>query len=386
MVIVMVQLSKTADSPIRRAFGDEPAVSLFTLGTMRALGASGEMQEVLETAIGLGINHLETAPVYGPSQRYLGKAIKQLAIKPDQVVLTSKILPGLVLAEAKQQLQCSLEQLGISRLNNLAVHGINRETHLDWALTGAGAEFLEWALAQDLVGQVGFSSHGNPELIKTAIKSKRFRFVSLHLHLFDPLRLPLAQEALSQGMGVLAISPADKGGHLYAPTLVLEQDCVPFHPLELAYRFLLAQGISSLTLGAAKPSDLEWAQRLGNAGGPLTKAEINAIKNVHQQAKQRLGGSHCGQCRDCLPCPNHVPIPEMLRLRNLALGHNMMSYAKERYAMAGNAGHWFEQNNANNCAACGDCIPRCPLNLEIPNLLAETHRLLASNPGRRLWG
>jgi predicted aldo/keto reductase-like oxidoreductase len=80
-----------------------------------------------------------------------------------------------------------------------------------------------------------------------------------------------------------------------------------------------------------------------------------------------------------------VPIPELLRLRNLALGHNMLSHAKDRYAMVGNAGHWFEQYNASACAACGDCVPRCPMNLAIPTLLAETHQLLASKAGRRLW-
>ena len=369
----------------RRAFGKGPAVSLFTLGTMRALGAASELQQVLEAALEVGINHLETAPAYGKSEQYLGLALSRLALKPKELVITSKILPGLALVEAKQQLQRSLERLGITHLNNLAVHGINQKQHLQWAIEGAGAELLEWALSEGLVGQVGFSSHGNPALIKAAIESGLFSFANLHLHLFDPLRLPLAQMALARGMGVLAISPADKGGQLYAPPPLLQQHCAPFHPLELAYRFLIAQGISSLSLGAAKPSDLNWAQKLAKADGPLTAGESNAIKNLQQQAQERLGSSHCGQCRECLPCPNQVPIPELLRLRNLALGHNMLSHAKERYAMAGNAGHWFEQHNASACAACGDCVPRCPLNLPIPALLTETHQLLASKAGRRLW-
>jgi len=374
-----------ANTASRRAFGKGPAVSLFTLGTMRALGAASELQEVLEAALEVGINHLETAPAYGKSEQYLGLAIRRLALKPKELVITSKILPGLGLVEAKQQLQRSLEHLGITHLNNLAVHGINQKQHLQWASEGAGAELLEWALGQGLVGQVGFSSHGNPALIKAAIESGLFSFASLHLHLLDPLRLPLAQMALARGMGVLAISPADKGGQLYAPPPLLRQHCAPFEPLELAYRFLLAQGISSLSLGAAKPSDLNLAKRLASADGPLTAAESKAIRNLHQQEQQRLGDNHCGQCRECLPCPNQVPIPELLRLRNLALGHNMLSHAKDRYAMVGNAGHWFEQYNASACAACGDCVPRCPMNLAIPTLLAETHQLLASNAGRRLW-
>ena len=109
------------------------------------------------------------------------------------------------------------------------------------------------------MGQVGFSSHGSTTLIEQALASGRFRFCSLHLHLFDPERLPLARSALAQGMGVMAISPADKGGRLYDPPAELLADCAPFHPLELAYRFLLDQGISTLTLGAAQPGDLAWA-------------------------------------------------------------------------------------------------------------------------------
>ncbi|HCA61187.1 MAG TPA: aldo/keto reductase, partial [Synechococcales bacterium UBA8647] len=54
-------------------------------------------------------------------------------------------------------------------------------------------------------------------LIAAAIRSGRFSFASLHLHLFDPGRLPLAEEALAKGLGVMAISPADKGGRLFDP-------------------------------------------------------------------------------------------------------------------------------------------------------------------------
>ena len=68
---------------------------------------------------------------------------------------------------------------------------------------------------------------------------------------------------------MLAISPADKGGRLYDPPAELLADCAPFHPLELAYRFLLDQGISTLSLGAEQPADLAWAAAIG---GPSPRA------------------------------------------------------------------------------------------------------------------
>ena len=369
--------------PQRRPFGVGKPVSLFTLGTMRALQSPGQLQAVVEAAIAAGINHLETAPAYGPSQRYLGQAIERLGLDRAQLVITSKVLPDQSLASAQAELRRSLEQLKLERLDNLAVHGINRPEHLDWALHGPGQELLSWAVEEGLVDQVGFSSHGSNGLIAEAIDSGRFSFVSLHLHLFDPLRLPLAVDALAKGLGVMAISPADKGGRLFDPPELLRQACAPLAPLQLAYRFLLARGISTLTLGAAEPAELHWA---GLDGSPLSAEEQAALKRLSQQRHDRLGAEACGQCLACLPCPKQLPIPELLRLRNLAVGHGMESFAKERYGLIGQAGHWFEEINAAACKECGDCLPRCPHHLAIPELLADTHQRLASPPRRRLWG
>ena len=377
-----------------RPFGRGPAVSPFSLGTMRATGSPQQMAAVLEAALEAGLWHLETAPAYGPAERFLGQALRTLQQEQPQqhrrLVITSKLLPGPDLAEGQQQLRQILERLGIERLHNLAVHGLNRPEHLEWATAGPGAELLRWAVGEGLVGQVGFSSHGSSALIEAALASGRFQFCSLHLHLFDQTRLPLARAALAQGIGVLAISPADKGGRLYDPPATLLADCAPFQPLELAYRFLLDQGISTLSLGAAQPSDLALAAALAGpeaASGPwLSVPQRAALERLNRAGEQRLGPERCGQCRACLPCPNAVPIPELLRLRNLAVGHGMQAFAQERYNLIGRAGHWWEALDASACQRCGDCLPRCPLQLPIPDLLADTHRRLAAPPRRRLWG
>lgn len=374
---------------VRRPFGQGSQVSLFTLGTMRAIGSQAQMHAVVEAALSAGINHIETAPVYGPAESFLGSALTQLKKTGKEPiggwVITSKLLPGIGFKEGQKQLRSLLDRLNLSRIDNLAVHGINQKEHLQWTIQGNGSDLFKWAKDKNLIGQIGFSSHGSISLIEEAIESDHFQFCSLHLHLIDPTRIPLAQHALSKGMGVMAISPADKGGRLQSPSQTLIEDCKPIAPLELAYRFLLSKGISTLTVGALKPEDLALAKNLATSDGPIDDCEQNAIGQFQIREKNRLGESQCGQCRKCLPCPKEVPIPEILRLRNLTIGHDLQEFAKDRYNLIGRAGHWWEQKDASACEKCGACLPRCPNQLPIPQLLEDTHHRLAEAPRRRLW-
>ena len=374
----------------KRSFGIGSKVSTFTLGTMRATESSNKMYEIIKCAHFAGINHIETAPSYGNAETFIGEALNRLEkvenINKTKWIITTKILPTGNINQLKRNFYSSLKKLNLKRINNLAIHGINLSEHLDWALYGEGRKFINWIKDMDLIEQIGFSSHGSYQLINNAINSDIFNFCNLHLHLFDKSKIPLAEKALKKNMGVLAISPADKGGKLYAPSDILRSATEPFHPLEIAYRFLLANGITTLSLGADKAEDFLIPMKLANATEKLSKLELKVLSNIDDEANKRLKTSKCEQCRACMPCPSEVPIPEILRLRNISIGNGQIEFAKERYNLIGRAGHWWEVKNGNDCNGCNFCISKCPHNLNIPNLLIETHNMLAEKPKRRLWG
>tara|TARA_B100000945_G_C20363352_1_gene588294 strand:- start:53 stop:1195 length:1143 start_codon:yes stop_codon:yes gene_type:complete len=373
----------------KKSFGKGCKVSLFTLGTMRSTENLDKMYCIIKKAHFVGINHIETAASYGDAEILIGNALKKLE-EADQIsknnwIITSKILPKGDFNYVKNNFENSLKNLKIKKINNLAIHGINLKKHLDWVLIGEGKEFLKWTLENGLVDQVGFSSHGSYSLIKKAINCEVFSFCNLHLHYLDQSKFTLADLALKKGMGVLAISPADKGGRLYSPSDILLEASKPFKPLELAYRFLLAKGITTLSLGASKIEDFKLAKKLRNSDQKLSKLEIIALENIEKMAKERLNSTKCEQCKLCLPCPSEIPIPEILRLRNISIGYGQLEFAKERYNLIGRAGHWWEEKNSSFCRECNECIPKCPSKLNIPDLLKQTHNLLIEKPKKRLW-
>ncbi len=356
---------------------------------MRATTDPEEMYEMIGAAYNSGINHIETAQSYGNAEKYVGNALVKLEIKKKipkkEWVITTKVLPKGDLKDLKSSLLRSLKNLNLTKINNLAIHGINLEEHLDWVLKGQGKKFIQWSIREGLIDQIGFSSHGSFELINKAIDSDVFQFCNLHLHLFDQSKIPLARKALKKNMGVLAISPADKGGKLFMPSLTLREASKPFHPLEIAYRFLLSSGITTLSIGANKLNDFDLPIKLANATEKLSNLELNVLANIKHISDSRIGESQCEQCRKCLPCPNEIPIPEILRLRNMYVGLDQIEFAKERYNLIGRAGHWWETKNGDDCNECKVCVQKCPNDLDIPTLLKETHKLLIDKPKRRLW-
>jgi predicted aldo/keto reductase-like oxidoreductase len=281
----------------------------------------------------------------------------------------------------------SLQRLQLDYIDCVAIHGINTWEHLEWVTKSNGCFLaLRRALEGGKIHHIGFSTHGSLDVILAAIETDLFEFVNLHYYYFFQRNAPAIALASQKDMGIFIISPGDKGGMLYTPSDLLQDLCAPFSPLGLTYRFLLSDDrITTLSTGASHSKHLDSIIPLIDQDSKLTPEERDKLNELEKHLETVLKTDKCSQCYQCLPCPELINIPEILRLRNLAVAYNMNSYGQYRYRMLENAGHWFPGNKGNRCTECGDCLPRCPESLDIPKLLKDSHQRLNGASRRRLW-
>ncbi len=368
-----------------RRFGKtELKLSVFTFGAMRFLASEENAVRTVSEAVRLGINHLETAQGYGESEKFLGTALR--GIERHKVYITTKIPPTPDADTMRRQIEASLVRMGTDYIDIFDLHGINTPEHLQMSLAPQGClAAIREAMVEGTIKHLGFSTHAPLPIILEAISSGEFESVNLHYYYFNQRNAPAVALAHARDMGVFIISPTDKGGQLFNPPAKLTALTAPFTPIALNHRFLLSDPrIHTLSLGAADPSEFGPHLAVADRGGPLDSEEAAAVARLDAQYQQVE--NLCEQCHQCLPCPEDVNIPEILRLRNLAVGFEMTDFARYRYAVFGNAGHWFPGTRGDSCTECGDCLPRCPAGLPIPALLAEAHERLYQGERKRLWG
>jgi predicted aldo/keto reductase-like oxidoreductase len=372
-----------------RRFGKtEMLMSVFSFGAMRFLESQENAIATIKAAIGYGINHLETAKGYGKSEEYIGAAFKAgLHELRDRLLITTKITPTWDAQTMRNQIKQSLKRLNISYIDNFDIHGINTWEHIEMVQKPNGCmQAVREAIDQGIIRHVGFSTHGPLEVILAAIETDLFESINLHYYYFNQRNEPAVQLAHKKDMGVFIISPSDKGGMLYTPSQKLKQLCAPYTPVEFNDRFLLSDPrVHTLSLGAANPGEFTSHALAWDNDEPMDEQEKAILQRLND-AYLSLGSDRCAQCYECLPCPEVINIPEVLRLRNMAVAFEMTEFGKYRYKMFENAGHWFPGKKANKCTECGDCLPRCPENLDIPRLLFDAHDRLYTKEGKRLWG
>lgn len=348
------------------------------------------LEATIRRALELGINHIETARGYGTSEIQLGQILPTLP--RHEMIVQTKVSPTEDPEDFRHTLSQSLDHLKLETVDLLGIHGINTDELLDWTLRPGGClEVAQDFQRQGRVRFIGFSTHAPTEVIVRAIESNQFDYVNLHWYYINQDNWPAIEAAQRHDMGVFIISPSDKGGHLYHPSPTLTDLCAPLSPMVFNNLFCLSRPqVHTLSVGAARPSDFD--EHL-NTLPLLAEAETHLapiLARLEQQAKTVLGEDWLNQWHQGLPTPEDTPgqvnIPVILWLRNLLLAYDMEEFAKARYNLLGNGGHWFpgQKAEAIHTLDLSNCLRHSPYASKIPAMLADTHQRLGGEAVARL--
>ena len=310
-----------------------------------------KVTRVIDLADKFGFNHIETARHYGTSEIQLGSALS--LSKNKTRIIQTKIPPYGDITKFKEELKISFEKLGLSKIDLLSIHGINTSEHLHNSLREGGCfDVLKKWQQDNLIGHIGFSTHGELSLIEKAISSNKFDYVNLHWYFINQTNINAIKLAKNYDMGVFIISPTDKGGHLHTPSDKVLKLCKPIHPIVFNDLFCLRNDdVHTISVGVAKETDfdyhLEAISLLGKSDKLISKIESNLIEELVKV----LGPDWYSGWNKHLPnwknTPGNINIPVLLWLANLLEAWEMEGFVKSRYQLLGNGSHWFPGNNAD---------------------------------------
>ena len=310
-----------------------------------------KVENILNLANKFGFNHIETAKYYGTSEIQLGMGFK--SIKKIPKIIQTKIPPNRDPKLFEAELLKSFEKLQVKKIDLLAIHGINTTEHLHQAVKNGGCiDILKKFQQENLIGYIGFSTHGELSLIKKAISTNFFDYINLHWYFINQTNSKLIELAHKYDLGVFIISPTDKGGHLHTPSTKILELCSPLHPIVFNDLFCLRnKNVHTISVGIAKEQDfnlhLEAVSLLSESDHYIPKI-LNRLK---EESINSLGIEWYKSWDKNLPnwknTPGGINIPVLLWLANLIDSFDLEEFAKSRYQLLGNGSHWFPGNNAN---------------------------------------
>jgi predicted aldo/keto reductase-like oxidoreductase len=348
------------------------------------------LERTIRRAFELGINHIETARGYGTSEAQLGRILPELP--REKIIVQTKISPCENPREFLDTFEKSMRNLRLDRVDLFSLHGINDDEVARQAMRKGGCLEAARKLQRDgRVRFIGFSTHATCAQITRLIESGEFDYVNLHWYFVNDFNWPAVEAAARRDMGVFIISPNDKGGKLYEPPPKLVRLCEPLTPMRFNDLYCLARPqVHTLSIGATKPEDfdehiaaLEFYERAAEVIAPI---EQRLRAEMHAALGEDWWKTWWRGLPEYTQTPGHINLLEILRLWSLAKSLDLVEFAKMRYNLLGNAGHWFPGQNAAGFdrGKILRAVAANPFAERIPAILEETHELLKGEQLKRL--
>lgn len=334
--------------------------------------------EVINRALDLGVNLIDTARSYADSEEKIGKAIRG---RRDEVFLVSKSKRRTAEVFAKD-LEASFHALQTTKIDLYLIQMLNDSEAYEKVMAPNGPlDALKSARDQGRISFIGFSSHGTADIVKEAIRSSEFDVVMVAYNLMkyhteakvepwedmDRTReevFPLAQR---YDVGVIAMKPL--AGGLLADFSSKELKSLIKNSIEIeasqALRYVLShEAVSVACVGMETVEEVEENVACTEEIRSLTDGEVAKIS----AEIAKIDREFCRRCGYCLPCPEGINIPEIFLYELYCTVYEARRWTYEDYAKL--------PVKPNACLECGTCEERCPYQLPIPQRLKEAAAIL----------
>ena len=384
-------------------------VSALGMGNMRLPTLDGrddridkvKAQEIIDYAMSHGINYYDTAYRYhgGQSQVFIGEALKKYP--RDSFLLASKF-PGHMMVKkeggvvgftsglagwpdntvegvfAEQLEKCQVEYFDFYLLHNVSEQSLTIYDDEELQVV----EFVKRMKAEGKIRHLGFSSHASSAATIDDFLTRHegvFDFVQIQLNYLDwKLQDARGKYAAITKHGLkVVVMEGVRGGRL--ANLPEEQMARlrALRPQDSAARWAL-RWLQCLPEAAVVLSGMTTLDQIKenvetfSAPDPLNQEEGALLTEV---AESMLHWVPCTGCRYCTEgCPMELEIPKIIAVYNGLKNGDLMARYDPKADPAMDPGR---------CVGCGSCAGICPQRIDIPAIMAEFADMLKPMPPRR---
>lgn len=298
--------------------------------------------KILEKAVAAGINFFDTARIYTNSEYKFGRILSR---HRDRVVIASKSFSRDA-AAVMADIESSLGQLRTDHIDIYQCHNIASEGDLEKIFADHGAVAgLVKAREQGKILHIGLSGH-KPRIVAMALERFAFETIQVPCNFMETEAMQdLIPMARRRQIGVIAMKPIG-GGNI--------------REINLNFRYIFNRGVDVAIPGMDSEKQIE-----ENVAALADLSPLNQQETVRlQKEKDRLGDHFCRRCEYCMPCPQGLPISFLHVLKNYYFLYDLKDWVWERIPTLA--------KTYKDCIACGQCVQKCPYNLDMPKIFKET--------------